>query len=291
MSCGHTLESSLSCKSCGWDAGKLAEFLREISTAAVLQFSNVRPPNAAQLREILAVLSFPDSITRLNEVRVYVDFIKASPLESWERSISFEFFDYAVQAYLFGFDHAAIYYGALATELALATSLGEISPYRKLIKRAKDKLGIKLIQNAVDLNFLRDCYVHYQNLYLFSQVQNAEIVEAIRSLKGTGDEVKERILRDAQILTESSRRRFPVSAGRSRYLRRYKEFLRGRSKEYLEWFRRRGFGAIDLVGDIEEHGASRWYDRRGYDALDAIKKSYEILSELGAFASVNVTPS
>jgi hypothetical protein len=246
----------------------------------------VRPSDAVQLREILAVLSFPDSVTRLEEVRSIVDEIKGCSLKSWERTISFEFFDYAVQAYLFGFDHAVIYYAALAVELALATSLGQILRYPELIKEARDKLGGRLVEDARDLNFLRNCYVHYQNLYQYSsQVEDAEISEAIGLVKDIDNEAREQILRCSEILSESSKRRFSVPVARNPYLkRRYRNFLRRRSEEYLKWFRRRGFGPIQVASGIEE--GIRWYDRRGYDALDAIKKSHQILCRLGAFEKV-----
>jgi hypothetical protein len=98
--------------------------------------------------------------------------------------------------------------------------------------------------------------------------------------------MREEVLRLSEILSESIRRRFPVPVETNVKLKEYKGFLRARSEEYVEWFRGKGLGPLDIARDVREHGANRWFDRRGYDALDAIKKSHEILFRLGAFEKV-----
>jgi len=253
----------------------------------MLRFDDIKPSDAQKLREILEVINFVDSIRRLEDVRAYVDFIKDKNLEPPEKSLAFEFFDYAVQAHLYGFDHATIYYAALAAELALVAKVGEVLPYRKLVDRARNWLNESQIRHAIELNSLRDCYMHYQNLHLFTQARNAEIAKAMSSFEELSDIDKEQILCDIQVLDEMHKRRFPVLWSASPYLSRYEAFLRQREQTYMEWLRRRGIGAVSFLRDLIKYPRGPpWYDRRAYDAFHAIEMSYRILAALDAFEKV-----
>ena len=290
VNCGQELQSTF-CDNCGFGMDKfLSSCFADLQSAAVLRFDKVKPSDAHKLEEILRIIRFPDSVRRLEEVRQYVDLVKDKNLEPTEKSLAFEFFDYAVQAYLYGFDHATVYYAALAAELAMAAKVGVVVPIPKLINRAKKWLNQEQIEDATELRLLRDCYTHYQNLYLFTQMRNANIAEEIDSFQEISNIDKEEIIRNTRILGGMQWRRFPVSSQDSAYLPRYREFLQRREQAHLKWGdERRDIDTISATGSLIESGIGRgakWFDRWAYDSLNAIEMSHRILLALDAFRKV-----
>lgn len=290
MNCGQLLDASLSCTKCGFTMTRIADLLKRLQDSTLISFHAISQSTSQQLAEILSMVDFSNSIERFDRVRKYVDFIKTKNLQPPDRSLAFEFFDYSIQSYVYGFDHAVIYHAALASELAIASRVGRALPVAKLLRKARSFLNPTQILDATTLSRLRNCYVHYQNMHLFAQAQNAEIVDQMASWPEIPGIDKDELHRLLEHFDRLHKRRFPVDWETSAHLKSYRQFLDRRSEAFMKWRRENGPNPIRYLQDSVENNrigrGCRWFDRWAYDAFEAIQICDRVLTALGAYDKI-----
>lgn len=85
----------------------------------VLRFREIGTEEGCnQLKEILDILDIKYILERKKDIDDEICYIKEKGT-SFERSLPFDFYDYGLQAYIFGFDIAAIIYCWSAVEMLL----------------------------------------------------------------------------------------------------------------------------------------------------------------------------
>jgi len=286
--CGADLEGGTSCKKCSYSFEPLIKWLKNFSQAPVIQFSKIPTSDVGSLKEILNFLWLNDSIDRLGDVRRFMQILDEKPVEAYQRTAAREFFDYAIQTYILGYDPASVYYSAVAAELALSSQVSEILPNKRLVKSALQRglIKAKEARQTINLFQLRDAYVHYENFRRFMTGEIQEAATKVLSLQDVSSKEKEKFLRYSEWAIRLHESRYPSLSVSGTYLSKRRRtlvrFLRQTSKKYHRMLRE--IPPAEYLNDLKKQIPR--HDLRRYHALDALRFSYDILAALQAFDSV-----
>ena len=239
-----------------------------------------------QLAEILDILDIKFVVERKNDVNNEISYIKEKGTPS-ERSLPFDFYDLGLQAYIFGFDMAAIIYCFSAVELMLTLLLKKKENLNyemkiglnALIREAFDRglLDEKLSKITNNFRVLRNDYVHFVNhAEYFNELYRNAINLAKIHLKN-----KERA-RFMSILDEfyeiqAQTKFLGTRLGRIRFTE-MRRFLDWNEKRYQKWCESNQYDIL-RIGDFD-FKRIRHVSIQRFNALSAIGWTSKILRKL-----------
>jgi hypothetical protein len=246
----------------------------------ILRFREIETEEECiELREILDILDIKYMIERKKEIETHLTYIlkKGGPAN---QSLPFDLYDLALQAYVFGFDAATIFYCCSAVEMILAFLAGGKRELKKLIKEAhkKNLLDDKHYEIANKLRLLRNYYVHYVNhakhfkelyqnateladLYINNHKERKRILEVLNRFHVEHTKVKFQGMRWGRIRDPELKR-----------------FLDIRDKEYQKWCGEHKFGVRERMEfNLPK---MRHFSQSRFNALSAVSWASEILRKL-----------
>ena len=246
----------------------------------ILHFKEIETDEECnQLREILGILDIKYTVERKKEIEDHITYISKTGGPS-NRSLPLDFYDFALQAYVFGFDAATIFYCCSAVEIMLAFLLGEKRDLKKMVAEAHSEnlLDHEHYEIANKLRLLRNYYVHYVNhAKHFNELHQKAIDLADVYIKNP--KKRERVLR---ILN-----RFHVEQTKLKFMgmhwgritsQELKRFLDTRDEEYQKWLGEHNFGIRELRKF--DFPKMRHFSRYRFDAVSAINWASIILQKL-----------
>jgi hypothetical protein len=207
------------------------------------------------------------------------------------------FFGDSVQAYIYCFNHAVVFYTGLAIEIGLMIRLkpliekeqeqrhkNKFAPKLKwLIDNSEAWLSYELRQKAEKLRMLRNCYTHYENIIAHTawldQVVHPQLTKELLTSFNDNEQDYKNL---ASFLTklDDYREKVKMFTVRFEFLELNKEnmsFNDKRYEEYLAWLPT--MWAVKKT-QLTQQVFGLLYGVESFDALTCIKLSYEILESL-----------
>lgn len=248
----------------------------------------------ASLGDLL--LKFADIKTE--DVKAIYDLINKTDIRNARKSISyypFRFFADGVQAYIYSFNNAVIYYAGTAVEIGLLIRLKSlieqerrtrpnfIPKFKWLVDHSESLLGQKLKAAADQLRIMRNCYLHYENIVAHTawmdQVDFPRMVERVKTEFRDDREVIETVELLLKLADEQLDQTGMLTV-RFDFLESNQEtmpFIESRYRDYLVWLPKT-WSVKKQAMKIEDF---RWlYDIETFDSLSSIEWSSEILKAL-----------
>lgn len=253
----------------------------------VLRFKEVETEQeCTQLREILDILDIKYTVERKADIDDEISYIEKKGHAS-ERSFPFDFYDFALQAYVFGFDIAAILYSCMAVEIFLCLLLkksGRNHEKRMRLRSAIDKahnvglLSEKLHEIAHRLRVLRNYYVHYTNHVEYFNEHHQHTLKIVKE-HTPEEEIKDaREILDEFHRTHTKIKFLGVSQGKIKS-NEMRKFLEWNEKAYQNWCKTNRYDLMRPIRDFDPERV-RHISIQRFNALSAIEWTGKILRDL-----------
>lgn len=237
-----------------------------------------------KLREILSILDIKYIVKRRKDIDDKIVYVKEKGSPS-KRSLPYDFYDYGLQAYLFGLDIATVIYCFSAVEMMLTFLLRTkrnanhriIRGLKSLIKKACNEglLDEEHSKIANDLRVLRNYYVHFVNhAEVFNELYHNAIELTKSDLEAKKRESFLAVLEEFHgVHTKTKFLGMKRGKIRDEDMRR---FLDCNEKRYQKWRRDNRYGILEL----RDFGRIRHFSINRFNALSAIEWTSKILHKL-----------